>query len=631
MTYLDILEKWGEYSKYDKKQTTFNLLSNSYKFNQIGKLIEMLLSEYDQTGMLSVIYAKIQFENLLKETKITVWDVLTNPAKYKKELQMYEIFEDENTKKTENEFIEKLNNIYLKITKGKLIGEDDEQKKQLLISIEKVVESINKCNVDLFIKKGNIGDIQNISTNLHVFQTLAECILTIENSNDGIYLCFIAAGNSADCFFGFFLKSNDTIVSVNDRIDEAYIGQHGNQRNGRWTEDKIDKIFPYDYIFEYSQHDSKGYATKYTINNEKIDLYNLGADAYMPIVISMFLIILKYKNKEINLPIHYLDSFLQNNQNKIESYSLMKIGKSDIVCQHNQIDVFFDNNRIITGEYAEEFNWNENSYYKETGMFPNKNQIMVDLWGDGFKFNEKEIFTTNNITCLIDKSSDYYVPEFIGTEKRIRLQVYKEAREQLTNYINEKIYNEWISYGKTDAVKQWYRKSLLDNAEFIHQLLITYEDAIGNGENKPYIGWKTSEKLNIYRIEGKSYPEGTMLDCDDIINCKRKNNHDWQWVDNVNERICNMWFVVRPQSWSEIEYITRQEVPLIIKGWEVDGHTGKGNSLLEVTDATETIKTPFEYRNRQYNDKYFNSFYDFKFAFGFSKSGWNKIKKQLKF
>lgn len=46
---------------------TYNLLSSNYTLHQVGKLIEMLLSEYDNTGMLAVIYAKIQFENLLKE------------------------------------------------------------------------------------------------------------------------------------------------------------------------------------------------------------------------------------------------------------------------------------------------------------------------------------------------------------------------------------------------------------------------------------------------------------------------------------------------------------------------------------------------------------------------------------
>ena len=149
---MDILEKWAIYSRYDREQTSFNLLSNAYGFHQIGKLIEMLLSEYDETGMLAVIYTKIQFENLLKETKITVWDVLSNPDAYRAEKDMYELFNTPIVTEAENDFIDRLNHIYLKITNGKLIGKDDGQIKQLFNSIEKVIESINRCNVDLFMK-----------------------------------------------------------------------------------------------------------------------------------------------------------------------------------------------------------------------------------------------------------------------------------------------------------------------------------------------------------------------------------------------------------------------------------------------------------------------------------------------
>lgn len=48
MNYLDVLE-WAIYSNYDRKQTYFNLLSNTYEMRQVGKLIEMLLSEYDKS------------------------------------------------------------------------------------------------------------------------------------------------------------------------------------------------------------------------------------------------------------------------------------------------------------------------------------------------------------------------------------------------------------------------------------------------------------------------------------------------------------------------------------------------------------------------------------------------------
>ena len=67
----------------------------------------------------------------------------------------------------------------------------------------------------------------------------------------------------------------------------------------------------------------------------------------------------------------------------------------------------------------------------------------------------------------LDKENESYIPEFIGTEKRMRLQVYKEARMQLAEYIKEKIYQAWVDYGKTEKIKEWYQQSLLSNKEFI--------------------------------------------------------------------------------------------------------------------------------------------------------------------
>lgn len=632
MTYMDVLEKWAIYSEYDREQTSFNLLASNYTLHKVGKLIEILLSEYDNTGMLAVIYAKIQFENLLKDTKIKVWDVLSNPDTYKEEKDMYELFNTPIVTDAENEFIGRLNHIYLKITNGKLIGEDDGQRKQLLDSIERAVESINKCNVDLFMKVGEIGNVQNVSTKLHVFNTLAECLLSIEKAQDGIYLCFISAGNSADCFFAFFLKSNGTIVSVNDRIDEAYIGQHGNSRNARWTESKVDGIFPYDYIFNYSQHDYKGYATKYEIEEDKLDLYNLGIEVFMPIVISMLLIVLKYSNKDIELPLHYLDSFLPENQMKIESHELMVIGESSLVVGHNNVDIHFDNQKILSGDYAEEFDFHnkKNGNYKETGYFTNDNQLMVELWGDGFVFDPTTILKTNNITCLMDKENESYIPEFVGTEKRIRLQVYKEARMQLAEYMKDKIYEAWVEYGKTEAIKKWYQNALLANKDTIYRMLMEYEEDIVQGtKSKLREGWRRSDgSINIYITRNDDYPTGHMLSADKIIGCTRDG---WKWFCDVTGCVCNTWFVIAPQTWEQLEFLTGQEVPKIVKGWNANGRSYYGNPLLDSTDAVARVGTPFEHSNSySSNDRFKDAYYDFKVAFGFSKRGWNKIKKELK-
>ena len=625
MTYLDVLEKWAVYSRYDREQKKFNLLLNDYMLHKTGERIEMLLSDYDSTGMLAVIYAKIQYMNMLKDTKLSMFDVLANPGIYEAEKSMFELFNEPVVVDAEREFIEKLNRIYLKITNGKLIGKDDGQREQFLNSIEKVVESINKCNVDLFMNGGEIQNVQNISTKLHIFNTLAECLLNIEKAKDGMYFCFISAGNSADCYFSFFLKSNGTIISINDRVDEAYIGQHKILRNGRWTEKKIDNIFPYEYIFKYSEYDYKGYATKYEIEEDKLELFNLGIEAYMPVVIAMLLIILKYSNKELNLPMHYIDSFLPENRAELEEYSLMVVGESSLACNHNNVDISFDNQKILNGDYANEFTYDpDKNNFKETGIFTNKNQLMVDLWGSGFVFDITKILKSNNIHCLMDKENTAYVPEFIGSEKRLRLQVYNEARQQLAEYIEYQIYNAWVEYGKTEAVKKWYTQALLANKEYVYRMIAQYESDVENGiQSKVSLGRRRLDgNINIYMIRNQDYPGN--VSPKDVLNGTQIER--WKWLCDITGCVCNTWFIIAPQTWEQIAELTNQEPPKIVKGWNVEGHGQSGNPLLNSVDAVERVCTPFEYKN---NDKYKNAYYDFKVAFGFSKRGWNKLKKEL--
>lgn len=634
MTYIEILNEWGKYSKYDAEQRQFNLLSVDYHFHKIGEVIEKILKEYDPSGMLAVIYAKMKFEQLLKEVKMSYWDAIMQKETYQEDEKMYRMFLSDEVLQAEEDFIGRLNQIYLKITNGKLIGEDDGERAKFFDCTERVLESIGKCNVDLFSKGGKIENVQNISTKLHIFNTLAECLLTLEKAPDGMYFCFVRAGDTADCFFAFFVKSNGTILSVNDRIDEAYIGQHGNSRNGRWAEDKADKIFPYDYIFSYSQHDYKGYASKYEIDESKLELYNLGIEVFMPIVIAMLLILLKYSNQELNLPVHYVDSFLPENRLAIESNALMVIKDSSLAECHNQVDLFFDNQKILNGDYAEDFHWKnqkENETYKETGHFNNHNQMLVDLWGEGFEFDTGAVFSVNNVKSLIDKENDSYVPEFVGTEKRMRLQVYTEARRQLADYIESKMYDAWVDAGKTEGIKNWYQNALLKNKEFLFQLMKNYEEFVLDKETPE---WSLPGKLQI-RVVNDTNPSGhgLWLGRSDILGCVC-NEYKWEFYDSGNGYRCNTWFFFQPGTWEDLELLTGVEVPKIVKTWTNPHYNYRGysgNSLLNATDKVDRLVTPFEKRNSFESDKiqWGNSEYDFCFVWGFSKRGWNKIKKEM--
>lgn len=629
MTYLEILNKWAEYIEYDPNQKSFNLLSHSYELHRVGEMIGNIL-DYDESGALATIYAKQKFKQIVKDCKVSAWEALSNPNFLFEEKDMYNIFYDKHVQEAENEFIGNLQNIHSKITKEKLIGEEESNEKQIqkiLNCLSEVIESIGRCNVDLFKKGGIIQRKLNVNTHIHIFESLLECLVAIENAEDGMYLCYIRAGNSADCFFGFFIKSNGTILSVNDRVDEAYIGQHRNSRNGRWTEGKVDSIFPYDYIFHYSGYDYKGYATKYIINEDKLNLYNLGISGYMPIVIAMFLILLKYGEKELDMPLHFIDSLVPMNQLQIKNYEIMDLKSSNIATLHNSIDLFFDLNKLISGKYAEEFAYNSECNINEYGYFSNSNQFMVDLWSEGFTI-DTDFFNNGNIKSLINKSSTYF-PEFVGSEKRIRLQAYVNIRKQLADYMNDKIYQSWIEFGKTDAVKKWYRESILERKHFIYKMFYEYEKDNKNRVTLPDVthDYCNPDAINI-NTQFSEYPSGYGIHEDDILGCIR-DDYEYKFLCDVNKCKCNVWFIIRPRSWKDIEYLIGKECIKIVKGWLYDGHRYSGNSLLNVTDPVDVVCTPFEYRHSFLDTRYSTAFYNFTVAFGFSKRGWNKIKKQI--
>lgn len=642
MNYIDILNKWANYTEYDANQTRFDLLSINYHWHKIGKVIEKILENYDGTGMLACLYAKKEFEDAMKECKTSLWDLITESKDYDEEKAIYAMFNSDVLKQAELNFYNILNELYGRITQGKMIGNTPDNSNKIMKALEDVVENFGKCHIELLKKSGRIEDVTNIDINLHIFNTYAECILCVEQQADGMYFCLIRAENSAHCFFAIIIKENGTILSCNDRIDEAYIGNLTNARNGRWTESKADKIFPYDLVFSYDGHDYKGYATEYNLNEDKmqnstIAMYDLGIEGFFPIMVAMILLVYKVKGKELDYQIRYIDSLLPYNTEIIVKNELMVIGTSEIVESHKQVNLSFEEQKLLNGEYAKEFT--EQGQYFEKGSFHNKNIEMVQLWGQGFKIDWNALHQKNNVKCLADKNRDknVYIAEYVGSEQRIRMQVYKEIREQLAEYMRDRIYEEYVAFGKVDAVKDWYRKAIEQNKDLLFQLMNEYCDRKEAGKEKNTFGgnWYKTNGLTIDLLIGEKHPDYTVSYGDYYGMYTGYNN---KYMDKVNHKECSVWLIIKPQNHEELELLTGQEVPKILKYWKVHGHDSTGNSNLDATDATDNVGTPFERRESQINKRYndgswmcrTDSQYDFKIAWGFSKSHFNEIRKAHK-
>lgn len=632
MKYMEILDKWAIYTEYDANQTKFNMLSLNYHWHKVGEVIETILKDYDPTGMIACLYAKKNFIRVMQETQIKLWDFLSNSSEYDDEKEIYTMFMDEALLRAEEEFYGKMNELYARITMGKMIGATPDNMEQIMVALENVVESFSKCKIELVKKGGKIENIKNIDINLHVFNTYAECVLAVEQAIDGMYLCFIRANNSPHCFFAIIIKENGTIVSCNDRIDEAYIGNLTHARNGRWTEAKVDKVFPYDYIFSYSDFDYKGYATEYMLNEEKFNIYELGLEGFMPIMVAMMLLTFRVKETDLDsFPLRYIDSLLPYNEEIITKNELMVIGTSEIVEAHKQVNLSFDTQKLLKGEYAREFT--ESGMYYERGTFNNKNIGMVELWGQGFEIDWNALHKTNNVKYLTDKEKDAngYIAEFVGSEQRIRMQMYKEIREQLAEYMRDNIYNEWVAFGKTEAVRDWYRKAIIANKDYLFQLMNEHYDGLEAGTSKN--GYHNGREMGLSLLIGEKYPNYSysIKDYYGMYTDSRR-----RYMDEVNHKECTVWFLITPSNHKDLELLTGQEVPKIVKFWNEDGHDSSGNQNLDATDATDEVGTPFERRESNINKRYCGgswmsrneSEYQFKIAWGFSKSHFNEIRKE---
>ena len=308
----NILDKWAEYIDYDKNKKQFNLLSWDYSAHKKTDKIQSIIDNYDESGFIAVLTVKALFNAMLKDSRVKLYDVLTKESEFNKHKEMYQLFYSEEFIKAEKAYFNNIKKLALKLIGKEVIGDfdDDSFEEKIFELTDVVVSTLDKCRTEFYQKGGKLKEVTNFSTSIHVFPTLAECLLSLQKGSDGIYLCYIDAGHTADGYFGYFVRNNGNIFSFNERIDEAFKGQHTNARNGRWAEGKNDDIFPYDFIFSYENYDYKGYSHTYNIDENKLNLINMEEDAYLPLLVAMiflpfelfFLIIVSATSKSCDTP-----------------------------------------------------------------------------------------------------------------------------------------------------------------------------------------------------------------------------------------------------------------------------------------------------------------------------------------
>lgn len=616
MTAIEIINAWLSYTKYDPDKTTFNLMSNDYKLHRCNENIGKL-SDYDPTGTLSVLYAKKIFLDVVKDGRVKLYELLTNPDYIAEERQMWDIFHSPDVNAVENELLENVNKLVEQIAEKKMIGERnaEAERESLFDSVAAVCEELAKCNEDLFVRGGEIKPVTRFSTHIHVFEYLAECLLALEESPDGMYLCYINNGGSADGYFGFYIKSNGNILSINERVNEAYPGAHKRSRNGRWTEDKKFGLFPYSYIFSFSEYDYKGYAAKHMIEEDKLAFFNLSPGAYMPLILAMIMLNSKYGNMDVSaMQLKYVDSLLPINVNNPlpETQALIVPTGSALARVNASLNIEMTSEGVKMAEYAKKYDYSQTKgtgvHYSEVGCFPSGENIFVQLYGDDFVLDTASLLEANShlkrLTAATGSSDVLPNYEFVGSERRMGKIAYKQAREQLAAHIRKKMYEEFTSFGGADAVQEWWKKRLKEKRDILLKFCVDKYEAEQKGEG--------SDEGALSCINIVTECKGVVYDNLKSFSCPMNPSHgfdrhgrpDGKCKCLLTGNMASVFFTFTFKNWMELESVIGEEVPKILKGWSSGGHQVSGNSILDATDAVWGIGTPFERGEQTKNRKY---------------------------
>lgn len=637
ITAYTILEAFGRYAKYDPAQKSFNMMSSEWVYHHAGEKITQVCDTFDPTGTLAALYAKRIYMNVISNYQVKLLEVLQDTAGYMEEKQMYDLMTGPEVAEMEKTYLDGLNDTIQKMTGKPMLGERDlEKEKEVLYeAVEVVVDNIGKCNEDVYVNSGKpVLQPETVSTKIHVFNYMSECVIRLQTlAKDGAYVCYISNNGTADGYFAIVIKSNGNIFSVNDRISEVFIGQHGHSRNGRWAENHKD-IFPYEHAVEFSKYDYLGYAENYSINESNLDMRDMKASEFIPILLSILCVVMSHAGKPLNPEKQvFMNTLLKHNLTEAgeTGTTLITLDKTGLINTTNKaLEIRFDRDKFMKGDYNEKFNpkpRRERKHYT---------QLYVEKFGQDFEMPVKQ-FSVYSGNCLTDGVPDKEPnPEFVGTMEDMERQAYYEARVELAKHIKEKMKAELEAAGGEKALDKWFEEGVRAN---IHNLY-------------PAIARLFERELMFARKNLKWYEKQPILESlprwESHIALVAGEDKDAFYSYNYNPKLNNynydlnkyscpitgsreIKYIVGLQSydWKDIEAFTGQKVPEYLQYWisdfyhdqrglDFEGdpfHYTAGNPLLEAVDSVDFVKL-FDERYKKF-DMYI----------GLSRSGMKKLLK----
>ena len=373
----------------------------SFRSFELEKMAEFS-NNFDDTHELTLIYLSRVCQMLLDNTACPVMDALVGTPQLEKYRKCFDWVRSREVLDCRRALVDKMSVAVSAIFNRKLIGDKESIGKEVDDAVDAVFETFAKLKFEIYQNSCKpIGNLATTSLSVQACNSLAECLLRLEKSPDGIYVCYISNPGTLDGWFGFFVKSNGNIFSYHERIDEAYIGQHGNMRNGRYAEGKAYDLFPYELCKASEETDYKGYAKEIRIG-EQLNLAGENGDDFgivIRMLLSMAVIARKHGGKTIDGEPVIVNSLLPNNlallankESAADTTAVVEWQGSPIVeytakCAAPSFEV----PKVLNGEYNREFN------EMPKCIFTGSRQEIVDAYGAGFTIDNTKVLTNPKI------------------------------------------------------------------------------------------------------------------------------------------------------------------------------------------------------------------------------------------
>lgn len=619
-----ILNEWASVLEFNPDQKSFHLGNFSLNIHIAGETMKKLIEKFDESGEISVLYAKQFYMNYLKHLSIKLFDLFESDSDDLKIYRnLYNTMHNDDVKTIENRWVTVVSTILHRLGIHLISNQFDTS--VLYSNISDIVNDITKCNVDVFGK----GDITHSNfiycTTIQIFNTLAECILNLSSSSNGMYLCYISLDGKPDGYFTYIYKCGYTMISINDRVNESYRGQHNKSRNNRWMEYKCYNMFPYKLIEYGDERDYKGYATSMKLSKDvSLSLGDQGIDA-SKIILTMIILQNFIENKMDfdEYELSYSDILLSSNRSKLldsTSTGIMTLKENEIVQYHDSVDFHISKNDVINGLRNTDPIIEKNKY-SDFKYSAESSESVKDVFPE-FNFDE------SNILSIRDENQ----AEFIGTYSKMREQAYMDARKQFATYCRKQIASRYLEVGGMKFFNDWFRIALRLHVNDVKNAAVRkYTSGTRNGFD--YCSQSTDpDFMYSIRVDIDNYGPSA-----DIYMCNRKyDNHD-AFVCPITGNVANVWFKFRVRSANDLKELlgTDDCIPELLKMFKSDRdyHT---NNLLSPHDALAVVGSPIEdYMwnsdemksvRKQLNESDYDN-HRLECCIGFSKRGLNKLVK----